>query len=225
VELGSLGLQGVDYAYTLQGWLKSINPSWITPSGTTDQYDSDGVSTTAYFERDAYKQNLNYFDDGTYTDFSPINPLSGYLQGNALSSGDKRNLYNGDIASQAVDIRALTPVGSSDAGPMLYNYGYDQLNRISSMDAWAANGKFQPGSSALLDYAERYTYDPNGNIMTLSRNGDSAKTAMDQLTYKYIYAKTSGGNGEYIPGQAPTTEVARLTNQLSSIGDAVNSSN
>ena len=85
-ELGSLGLQGIDYAYTLQGWLKSINPSWITPSGTTDQYDSDGVSTVAYFERDAYKLNLNYFDDGTYTDFSPINPQSGYVQGNALSS-------------------------------------------------------------------------------------------------------------------------------------------
>ena len=81
VELGSLGLQGVDYAYTLQGWLKSINPSWITPSGTTDQYDSDGVSTVAYFERDAYKLNLNYFDDGTYTDFRPVNPLSGYIQG------------------------------------------------------------------------------------------------------------------------------------------------
>ena len=41
--------------------------------------------------------------------------------------------------------------------------------------------------------------------------------AKAQLTYNYIYAKTSGGNGEYIPGQAPTSGVARLTNQLSSI--------
>jgi YD repeat-containing protein len=218
VELGSLGLQGVDYAYTLQGWLKSINPSWITPTGTAAQYDSDGVSTTAYFERDAYRLNLNYFDDGTYTDYRPINPLTGYVQGNALPSGAKRNLYNGNISSQAVDIRALATTGSRDLGPMLYNYGYDQLNRISAMDAWAANDSLKPtGTSALLDYAERYTYDPNGNILTLNRTGDSVHAKKAKLTYNYIYAKTSGGNGEYIPGQLPTSGVARLTNQLSSI--------
>ena len=226
-QIGSLQLQGIDYAYTVQGWLKSINPSWITPSGTTEQYDSDGMSSVALFERDAYKLNLNYFDDGTYTDFTSIAPNTGYVQGNQLPSTSKKNLYNGNIGSMAVDIRALATTGSRDLGPMLYNYGYDQLNRIARMDAWAASGKFTPGtgSDSLRDYAERYTYDPNGNILTLNRNGDSAQTAMDQLTYKYIYAKTSGGNGEYIPGQAPTTGVARLTNQLSSIGDAVSSSN
>ena len=226
-QIGSLQLQGIDYAYTVQGWLKSINPSWITPSGTTEQYDSDGMSSPALFERDAYKLNLNYFDDGTYTDFTPVAPNAGYIQGNQLPSTSKRNLYNGNIGSMEVDIRALATTGSRDLGPMIYNYGYDQLNRISKMDAWAASGKFTPGtgSDSLRDYAERYTYDPNGNIMTLNRNGDSAKTAMDKLTYRYIYAKTGGGNGEYIPGQAPTTGVARLTNQLSSIGDAVSSSN
>jgi len=60
VEIGDLQLQGIDYAYTVQGWLKSINPSWVTPTGSTDQFDSDGVATPAHFERDAYKLNLNY---------------------------------------------------------------------------------------------------------------------------------------------------------------------
>jgi RHS repeat-associated protein len=221
LDLGSLQLQGIDYSYTLQGWLKSINPSWITPSGTAAQYDSDGVSTIAYFERDAYKLNLNYFDDGTYTDFRPINPLTGYVQGNALPSGSKRNLYNGNIASQALNIRQIGVANTTtDGGPMLYNYGYDQLNRISSMDAWAANDSLKPtGSGALQDYAERYTYDPNGNIMTLGRNaasgGGTAPTA--QLTYKYRYANTSNGWDEYTPGSAPTSGVSHLTNQLSSI--------
>ncbi|MDR3711360.1 MAG: hypothetical protein P4L51_00990, partial [Puia sp.] len=77
------------------------------------------------------------------------------------------------------------------------------------------------GSSALPDFAERYTYDPNGNILTLSRNGDSSHNAMDNLTYNYLYAKTGGGVGEYTPGAAPTTGVDHLTNQLSSINDAV----
>ena len=223
VQLGDLQLQGIDYAYTVQGWLKSINPSWITPTGSTDQFDSDGVSNPALFERDAYKLNLNYFDDGTYTDFTPVNPLTGYEQGNALPSASKRNLYNGNIGSMAINIRQLAASSSrTDAGPMLYNYEYDQLNRISSMDAWAANGSLQPiNTSPLQDYAERYTYDPNGNILTLNRNGDSTGVAMDQLSYKYIYAKTGSGNGEYVPGQAPTSGVAHLTNQLSSIQDAV----
>ncbi|MFT4154701.1 hypothetical protein, partial [Parafilimonas sp.] len=53
-------------------------------------------------------------------------------------------------------------------GGFIYNYRYDQLNRISSMDAWAADGSFAPtGSAALSDYAERYTYNPDGGIVTL----------------------------------------------------------
>ena len=223
VQIGDLQLQGIDYAYTVQGWLKSINPSWITPTGSTDQFDSDGVSNPALFERDAYKLNLNYFDDGTYRDFIPVNLLTGYVQGNSLLSTAKHNLYNGNIGSMAINIRQLwASPGKRDAGPMLYNYQYDQLNRISSMDAWAANGSFQPiNTSPLQDYAERYTYDPNGNILTLNRNGDSTGVSMDQLSYKYIYATTGGGNGEYVPGQAPTSGVSHLTNQLSSIQDAV----
>ena len=177
------------------------------------------MSSPALFERDAYKLNLNYFDDGTYTDFTPIAPNAGYIQGNQLPSTSKRNLYNGNIGSMDIDIRALATSGSRDLGPMIYNYGYDQLNRISKMDAWAASGKFTPGtgSDSLKDYAERYSYDPNGNIMTLNRTGDSVHPAKAKLTYNYIYAKTVGGNGEYTPGQAPTSGVLRLTNQLSSI--------
>jgi RHS repeat-associated protein len=221
-EIGDLQLQGIDYAYTVQGWLKSINPSWVTPTGSTDQYDSDGVATPAHFERDAYKLNLNYFDDGTYTDFTPIAPNPGYVQGNGIPTASKRNLYNGNIGSIGINIRALATSGARDAGPMLYNYGYDQLNRITKMDAWNANGSFRPaGTVALPEYAERYGYDPNGNILTLNRNGDSVHTSMDQLSYKYIYAKTGGGTGEYVPGSAPTTGVDHLTNQLSSIQDAV----
>src|ERR1700744_386709 len=55
--LGDLQVQGVDYAYTLQGWLKSINPSSVSETvGTVaDQFDSDGVTTPALYARDAYK--------------------------------------------------------------------------------------------------------------------------------------------------------------------------
>ena len=222
MQLGDLQVQGVDYAYILQGWLKSINPSSVNIGG--DLYDADGTGSSPLFERDAYKLNLNYYDDGTYTDYTPINAPSGYVQGNALPTASKYNLYNGNIGSMALSLRPLT---ASTA--MIYNYRYDQLNRINSMDAWAANGSFAPtGSTHMQDYQERYSYDPNGNIMTLLRNGttaNSANLAMDNLTYMYKYVQTGGGIGEYTPGQAPTTGVDHLTNQLSSIRDAVASSN
>ncbi|MBN9384681.1 MAG: hypothetical protein J0H74_28260 [Chitinophagaceae bacterium] len=217
-ELGSLQVQGVDYAYTLQGWLKSVNPSWVNVSG--DLYDADGTGANSPVVRDAFKFNLHYFDDGTYTDYRPVSAPTGYVQGNTLPSAARFNLYNGNINSMSVNIRPLT-----SSTPMLYNYKYDQLNRIKSMDAWAANGAFGPtGSSPMNDYAERYSYDPSGNILTLSRNGYGSNTAMDNLSYKYGYVKTDGTIGEYTPGQEPSSGVDHLTNRLSSIGDAVTSS-
>ncbi|HEY4063621.1 MAG TPA: RHS repeat-associated core domain-containing protein, partial [Puia sp.] len=229
VQLGSLQVQGMDYAYTVQGWLKSVNPSWITPSGLTDQYDGDGTSTVALLERDAYKFNLHYYDDGTYTDYTPVAPPSGYAQGSGIPGAQRRNLYNGNISTMGVNIRPLASGSSAYAGPLLYNYGYDQLNRIDSMDAWAANGSFAAtGTSPLTDFAERFGYDPNGNILALSRNGTTGNggmLTMDNLSYKYLYAKSGGGVGEYIPGQTLPGDMDHLTNQLSSIQDGVSSSN
>ena len=229
VQLGDQLIQGINYAYTLQGWLKSINPSWVSTSAPQDLYDSDGTTASPVFCRDAYKLNLNYFDDGTYTDYKPIAPPGAYVQGNALPSAQKTNLYNGNIGSQAVDIRKLASGSASYAGPMIYNYRYDQLNRLGSMDAWAATGSFAPtGTTPLSDYSERYGYDPNGNILTLTRHGTTGTglaIGMDSLAYQYLYVKSSGGGlGEYVPGQAPTTGVDHLTNQLASIRDAVTSS-
>ncbi len=226
-QLGDLQVEGVDYAYTLQGWLKSINPSSVTDPATGDQFDGDGTGSPALFARDAYKLTLNYFDDGTYTDYQPIAPPAGYVQGNGLPSAQKTSLYNSNIGSIAVNIRKLAAGAAAYAGAMIYNYHYDQLNRIVSMDPWAANGSFTPtGTSPMPDYAERFGYDPNGNILTLSRNGTTGTglaLGMDNLSYQYIYAKSAGGLGEYVPGQAPATGVDHLTNQLGSIRDAVTS--
>jgi len=215
--LGGLQVQGIDYAYTLQGWLKSVNPSWVGVAG--DLYDSDGTATNSPFARDAYKFNLHYFDDGVYTDYKPVSAPAGYVQGNTLPLASRNNLYNGNINSMAVNIRKLTT-----STPMIYNYKYDQLNRIGSMDAWAANGSFGPtGTGPLQDYAERYSYDPNGNILTLNRHGFGSSPAMDSMSYRYGYVKTDGSIGEYVPGQTLPGGVDHLTNRLSSIGDAATS--
>jgi YD repeat-containing protein len=112
---------------------------------------------------------------------------------------------------------------------LLYNYGYDQLNRIDSMDVWAASGSFAAtGTGPMQDYSERFGYDPNGNILTLNRHGttgNGSPISMDSLRYSYLYARTAGGVGEYVPGQTLPSGIDHLTNQLSSIQDAVSGSN
>ena len=74
----------------------------------------------------------------------------------------------------------------------VYNYHYDQLNRLVAMDAYnglnGSAGTFTPVS--ISDYQERVAYDPNGNIRTYQRNGDASRLSMDNLSYSY----TAGTN-------------------------------
>jgi hypothetical protein len=91
--------------------------------------------------------------------------------------------------------------------PKLYNYHYDQLNRLTGMDVLNGTNTglnlWTNNLTATNDYQERASYDPNGNILTYTRNGYGGTQGMDNLTYHY--------NSN--------------TNQLNHIGDAVASGN
>ena len=68
VELGENKVQGIDYAYTLQGWIKGINSGQLDPSidmGADGQDQSTGINPVS---RDAYGYNLGYFNQ----DYQPI---------------------------------------------------------------------------------------------------------------------------------------------------------
>src|SRR3569832_484782 len=78
----------------------------------------------------------------------------------------------------------------TNAAPLFYNYRYDQLNRIKSMNAFnGLNSTNQWAPTSIIDYGESVTYDPNGNIITYNRNGSpsiSNKTQQkDALNYNY----------------------------------------
>jgi len=96
-----------------------------------------------------------------------------------------RGLYNGNISSMLVNIPQL-----GDAH--LYGYSYDQLNRLTAMNAYtglnSGNNSFVP--SGTTHYRERVSYDGNGNILSYLRNGEGANTSMDNLSYAY---NLSGG--------------------------------
>ncbi|HVM86674.1 MAG TPA: RHS repeat-associated core domain-containing protein [Puia sp.] len=173
--IGQLQVQGLDYAYTLQGWLKGVNP---TMGGTL----TNGTDTTEAFPvtQDVYGFSLHYYNkDYRAIGWSPSSTtVLGALTTNAAP------LYNGNIAAMAVNIPQLSAT-------KLYNYHYDQLNRIAAMDMYNGlnpnSGTFTPASDT--SYKERVSYDPNGNILGYLRNGDAGNT-MDSLNYKY-YANTN----------------------------------
>ncbi|TCJ18412.1 RHS repeat protein, partial [Flaviaesturariibacter flavus] len=179
--LGGQSVQGVDYAYTLQGWLKGVNGSSLRPA-----YDlgGDGLpgGPAQYTGRDAYSFSLNYHA-GDYKAIGGTTPFPGTSA--YLGTSGFRPLYNGNISSMAVNIGALS-------SPMLYSYTYDQLNRITGMDAYTglnSDGNNWSALSLSTNYQERVRYDANGNILGYLRNGTTAggkPLAMDSLTYHYL---------------------------------------
>jgi RHS repeat-associated protein len=175
--IGDQQVQGLDYAYTLQGWVKGINST-----GLSVDYDMgmDGKISTLnqYVARDALGYTLNYFT-GDYTAIGTgLTAFPGY---SAALNSNYRPLYNGNISSMVISIAKFN-------NPLFFNYTYDQLNRLTAMDAWSgyslANNNWN-GMTQQQDYKERLSYDGNGNILKYLRNGNGSNLTMDSLTYNY----------------------------------------
>jgi len=175
MELGDVKdkVQGVDYAYTLQGWLKGVNSTSVVNTSDMGQ-DNNPVA------RDAYGYALYYYGNGsTIADYTPIggvNPFSTAPAGLSTFSA----LQNGNIAASSMNIPQLTDPWH------YYTYQYDQLNRLRTTKV----NKVTTGTvTPVNDYKETFTYDGNGNIDSLTRYM-GAGLKMDSLRYNY---NTSGG--------------------------------
>ncbi|MEO6549320.1 MAG: LamG-like jellyroll fold domain-containing protein [Ferruginibacter sp.] len=193
MELGQNRVQGVDYAYTLQGWLKGVNSTAILSAADGTSYDMglDGIqvqsNNNSTIARDAFGYSLNYYN----SDYNPILvaattfaniPMSLPAQPiTNIATGSQ--LYNGNIAAMLVNIPKL-------GTPYIYGYKYDQLNRLVRMDALNGlddnSNSFLQAPTRMDNFHEEISYDPNGNIKTYLRNGDSRSMNMDNLSYNYI---------------------------------------
>jgi len=61
--------KGVDYAYTLQGWLKGVNGNFLNASTDMSQDGkAAGVAPFGDFNRDVFAFSLDYFQN----DYAPI---------------------------------------------------------------------------------------------------------------------------------------------------------
>jgi hypothetical protein len=178
--LGENEVQGVDYAYTLQGWLKGINSSTLNPD-----YDMGRDGTIAEIAKDAIALTLRYFQNDYKHLTAAISTLPSFeaAMPTAISGN---NLYNGNISSQTVSVFELLHPTLS------YKYKYDQLNRLLELDAYKQNtiatNNNLTTAALVTDYKERVAYDPNGNITSYSRHRDGGQL-MDNLTYKYDAVK------------------------------------
>lgn len=241
VELGEHKVQGVDYAYTLQGWIKGVNSDLLLP---VNDMGKDGFnnlktnSTTNYvhnfFGRDAFGYSLNYFGTNAVDDYKPVNSsiyssTSTYFLGKLPPlAGSYPALFNGNISSMSSAVLNVDPLLvtlPNTGGQAIARYGtysqwklfkYDQLNRITEVSALSnfinSSNVRQLTSGYTSQYAETFTYDQNGNIITALRN--SATTAIDNLQY-YYYTKTGS---TYLPGSGTTSG---LTNRLARVTDAL----
>jgi len=177
--IGEQEVQGLDYVYTLQGWIKGVNSNNLDANNDPGK-DGLGLSANHRVAQDVMGYSLHYFNN----DYLPI------VNGNTTFIADQSNsdmlqnssdLYNGNIARMVTTItdpnsRAVLPLGNA--------YGYDQLNRLQKAVSFdQLNGNAWAGG-APAKYQNSFTYDANGNILTQTRNDDNNQV-IDELAYFY----------------------------------------
>ncbi|UPK67195.1 RHS repeat domain-containing protein [Chitinophaga filiformis] len=195
--IGQQKVQGIDYAYTLQGWLKGINSTADTATFDIG-HDGSGASAVA---KDAYGFALHYFGD---RDYNPINSTARPFAGAGTAGAAFKPLFNGNIAAISQNIPSV-------GAPFLYTYNYDVLNRIVGMQVSQGLNKSANAWAPvpLPDFKEDVSYDPNGNIRTYKRKGNNTFAGqpidMDDMVYNY----TSGTNKlSYISDAVPAANYA-----------------
>ena len=190
-ELGDLKVQGMDYAYTIQGWIKGVNSNLLAATndiGKDGNLNSQFSTLNSHIARDAFGYSLNYFTND-YKDIGNKNPIDNFVASvtaAAYLQSDAPSLYNGNISSMVTTISDL----NNNPLPQLTAYKYDQLNRIKQMKAYRdinlSINAWGTGASSDGSYQENFSYDAYGNILTLKRNGlATTNVNMDDLTYKY----------------------------------------
>ena len=161
-------LQGIDYVYTLQGWLKSLNH----PENGRDP-GKDGGSNG--FAPDAFGMTLEYFS-GDYT-------RSGTAIGTVNPSGFDAQ-YTGNV--RAMTWRTQKPAiagGSSTA--LAYAFSYDRHDQLKEAQWGTPNYTTGVFSTSANSYRVKgIQYDANSNLLSLERH-DQGGSLLHNFTYNY----------------------------------------
>lgn len=186
-KIGDLKVQSLEYAYTIQGWLKAINGDVLNEamdmgrSGISKSVTPVPVMSDRNYARDVIAHSLYYFNN----DYKPI----GSIPVVNVPAGTK-NLYNGNIVQQTTGIGGM--------GTLQRTYRYDQLQRLSK----AENQQVNDATAALVPtspsnlFKSAYSYDMDGNIKTLERwDGVTSGPGPNRIdNFSYQYDPANGNN-------------------------------
>ncbi|MBL4707002.1 MAG: hypothetical protein JKY48_00990 [Flavobacteriales bacterium] len=211
-ELGEMQVQGLDYVYTLQGWIKGMNSAVLDPN---KDMGKDGTQTLFPYEandpdqhdniaRDAFAFTLSYFEN----DYQRISASTSGKEWDMNIVGspfeaDLKPLYNGNIQYMST---ALSDLNADPLAVHASAYRYDQLQRfkenheytatdITALNSMANAARENVSTSSQLNslgnYEVRVEHDPNGNILQLERRAysdvaNNNDNVMDLFTYAYL---------------------------------------
>ena len=196
-EIGDKKVQAEDYAYTIQGWLKTVNGEQVFSKNMLgdDGLQANEQTTTStplnkMVGKDAFGFSLNYFNN----DYQSANTAMLEYSNKGGVTYEKQHglgLYNGNIRSMYTAIsnngENMPTIPSLPLQTHQTVYNYDVLNRIKSM-----NGYYRTGTETALtpsEYNSTYSYDANGNIVSMTnfaKADDGTKKQMDAFSYNYL---------------------------------------
>lgn len=182
IETGR-GIQGTDFAFTLDGKLKAINAVSNDPLLDLGNDGKPG-SSRAIFPRDVIGLIMHYYSN----DYKPVGALpafeGSFAAGTPLGRQMKdHSLFNGNMAAISTAIMNQ-PV-------MTKNYHYDALQRLLENNCYYENGSipadagaFSFGGSPAAVWGSSYSFDRNGNFKSINRN-DGKNIVIDKLSFTY----------------------------------------
>jgi len=164
-------LQGVDYVYTIDGKLKSINNANVVLDGSNDP-GKDGSNA---FARDIFSLNLEYFDN----DYSRAGVNINGIQN---AAGPKR--YTGLV--NGVSWQTQKSGSTITVDPSVMNlYNYDAQGQLLT-STWGVPNYSVKNFTAQTNVNQEkgLRYDGHGNILALQRSNASG-TLVNNFTYNY----------------------------------------
>ncbi|HYG49825.1 MAG TPA: hypothetical protein VD905_02930 [Flavobacteriales bacterium] len=196
-EQGQRAVNGLDFAYTIQGWLKGVNSGTIKSNRDIGKDGHFTASTEAnkYYGLDVAGYSIGYFQ-GDYSPVTTIGTTDKFetvTAGNTLFTDTKSNFYNGNIG-HVITSQTTTNNTSATRRTIAKAYEYDQLYRLRDAETNQAvdftNNDWDTYSATLAFRETGMNYDGNGNILNFQR-ATSTATELDNLTYNYTYSSSA----------------------------------
>lgn len=212
VELGT-NVQGIDYVYTVQGWLKSIN------NGNRDaDPGADGIAgVNVGFAKDAFGMTFDYYSgDYTRNNSGIVNTPVESTVAQEQYAGTIRNMGWHSRKPQSV----INVLGAGIEAPTMYAYLYDKNNQLKAATFGTPNYGI-PSFSAGNSFKEyNLNYDASGNIQSLMRT-DNAGSVVDNFVYSYYAGNNrlkTVQNGQSLHGSYTYDQLGQLTAETQANG-------